>query len=108
LYDAENVADTPVRLAVVKKNAAVLRKLVNDLHAIKTPLGEIPELIIDAEAGGIHAQRCLSAICPGIVQYLRNTLYRSGRHLPSRLVVTAWHIRQKSKRIRGMFTRSSE
>jgi len=50
LYDSLNLPRPDVRLAVVKKNAAVLRKLVHDLQSIKTDLGEIPTLIIDDEA----------------------------------------------------------
>ena len=50
LYDESNVYRPDIRIAVVKKNSAVLKKLVKDLKAIKTGLGEIPTLIIDDEA----------------------------------------------------------
>lgn len=50
LHDPVNLFGTDIRLAVVKKNSAVLRKLVKDLKAIRANLGEIPALIIDDEA----------------------------------------------------------
>lgn len=50
LYDPENLFESSVRIAVVKKNSAVLRKLVADLSNIHAKLGEIPTLIIDDEA----------------------------------------------------------
>jgi len=50
LFDEANLFGTDVRIAVVKKNKAVLTKLVEDLKRIHTDLGEIPTLIIDDEA----------------------------------------------------------
>ena len=50
LYHKLNVYRPDIRIAVVKKNATVLRKLVRDLQSTKTDLGEIPALIIDDEA----------------------------------------------------------
>lgn len=50
LYHELNVYRPDIRIAVVKKNATVLKKLVRDLQATKTDLGEIPALIIDDEA----------------------------------------------------------
>lgn len=50
LYDPQNLYRPDIRIAVVKKNSAVLRKLVHDLQSTKTDLGEIPTLIIDDEA----------------------------------------------------------
>ncbi|WP_166844725.1 Z1 domain-containing protein [Isoptericola sp. BMS4] len=50
LYDPTNLFGTDIRLAVVKKNSSVLKKLVKDLKAIKADLREIPALIIDDEA----------------------------------------------------------
>lgn len=50
LYDPQNLYRPDIRVAVVKKNSAVLKKLVKDLQSIKTDLGEIPTLIIDDEA----------------------------------------------------------
>ena len=45
-----NLHGTDIRLAVVKKNSSVLKKIVKDLKAIRANLGEIPTLIIDDEA----------------------------------------------------------
>lgn len=45
-----NLYSSNVRLAVVKKNSSVLKKLVEDLQRIPTPLDQIPALIIDDEA----------------------------------------------------------
>ncbi|OBB45418.1 Z1 domain-containing protein [Mycobacterium sp. 852002-51961_SCH5331710] len=50
LYDPQNLYRPDIRVAVVKKNSRVLRKLVQDLQSTKTDLGEIPTLIIDDEA----------------------------------------------------------
>ncbi|MET8651007.1 Z1 domain-containing protein [Nocardia aurea] len=50
LYDPRNLHRASARLMVVKKNKAVLTKLVKDLRKIKTPLAEIPVLIIDDES----------------------------------------------------------
>lgn len=63
LYDAVNLYGTDVRIAVVKKNKAVLTKLVDDLKRIHTDLGEIPTLIIDDEAdqASVNTVRKLSS-----------------------------------------------
>lgn len=50
LYDPQNLYRPDIRVAVVKKNSAVLKKLVHDLQSTKTDLGEIPTLLIDDEA----------------------------------------------------------
>jgi hypothetical protein len=50
LFDDQNLHRASARLMVVKKNKSVLTKLVKDLNKIKTPLSEIPVLIIDDEA----------------------------------------------------------
>ncbi|MFE6098426.1 Z1 domain-containing protein [Streptomyces laurentii] len=50
LYDPRNLHRAAARLMVVKKNKTVLTKLVNDLRKIKTPLSEIPVLIVDDES----------------------------------------------------------
>ncbi|MET8426161.1 Z1 domain-containing protein [Nocardia sp. NPDC004860] len=50
LYDARNLHRSAARLMVVKKNKSVLGKLVKDLKKIRTPLSEIPVLIIDDES----------------------------------------------------------
>lgn len=50
LYDPVNLFRSDVRIAVVKKNSTVLKRLVDDLAEIRADLGEIPTLIIDDEA----------------------------------------------------------
>ncbi|MCF3122519.1 Z1 domain-containing protein [Streptomyces arenae] len=50
LHDPRNLHRSSARLMVVKKNKSVLTKLVKDLNKIKTPLSEIPVLIIDDES----------------------------------------------------------
>ncbi|WP_329387287.1 Z1 domain-containing protein [Streptomyces sp. NBC_01716] len=50
LHDPRNLHRSSARLMVVKKNKSVLGKLVKDLNKIKTPLSEIPVLIIDDES----------------------------------------------------------
>lgn len=50
LFDPENLYASDARLAIVKKNASVLRRLVRDLKSIRSHLGEIPTLIIDDES----------------------------------------------------------
>ena len=50
LYDPVNLFSCDARLAIVKKNSMVLKKLVDDLEAITARLTEIPVLIIDDES----------------------------------------------------------
>lgn len=50
LNDPVNLYSCNARVAIVKKNHTVLQKLVRDLKKAKTPLGEIPTLIIDDES----------------------------------------------------------
>ncbi|MFJ3665956.1 Z1 domain-containing protein [Streptomyces sp. NPDC090106] len=50
LYDPANLHHTAARILVVKKNKAVLTKLVKDLKQIHGLLGELPALIIDDES----------------------------------------------------------
>ncbi|WP_128428743.1 Z1 domain-containing protein [Streptomyces cyaneus] len=50
LYHPQNLHRSSARLMVVKKNKSVLTKLVQDLNKIKTPLSEIPVLIVDDES----------------------------------------------------------
>jgi hypothetical protein avisC_05682 len=50
VWHPDNIHGTDARIAVVKKNKTVLKKLVDDLRRIKAPLSEIPALIIDDEA----------------------------------------------------------
>ncbi|MFD8568240.1 Z1 domain-containing protein [Streptomyces sp. NPDC059639] len=50
LHDPANLHHTAARVMVVKKNKAVLSKLVKDLKQIKALLGELPTLIIDDES----------------------------------------------------------
>ncbi|MFD6417927.1 Z1 domain-containing protein [Streptomyces sp. NPDC060194] len=50
LYDAANLHRSAARLMVVKKNKAVLTKLVKDLKQVRGILGELPVLIIDDES----------------------------------------------------------
>ena len=50
LYHPDNLFSARARLAVVKKNATVLRKLVRNIKANKSAFAEIPVLIIDDES----------------------------------------------------------
>lgn len=50
LFDEGNLFASDARLAVVKKNSSVLRRLTRDLKSIRSHLGEIPTLIIDDES----------------------------------------------------------
>ncbi|MEV6231041.1 Z1 domain-containing protein [Saccharopolyspora shandongensis] len=51
-FELENLLPADAKVAIVKKNATVLKKLALDLHRIKkkTNLAEIPTLIIDDES----------------------------------------------------------
>jgi hypothetical protein len=46
----QNLRRVPARIAVIKKNATVLSRLVTDLKKITARLGDIPTLIIDDES----------------------------------------------------------
>lgn len=50
LNAAVNLHRAPTRIAIVKKNKAVLKKLVSDLKRITAKLADIPVLIIDDES----------------------------------------------------------
>ena len=50
LYHPDNLHLLPVKLLVVKKNSAVLKKLAGDLSKLKTKLAELPALVIDDES----------------------------------------------------------
>ncbi|MGW7447634.1 Z1 domain-containing protein [Kitasatospora sp. NPDC054795] len=50
LHDPTNLHHAAARIMVVKKNKAVLTKLVKDLKQIRGILGELPTLIIDDES----------------------------------------------------------
>jgi hypothetical protein len=50
LFAPENLFPCGARLAVVKKNSTVLKRLVSDLKRVRKQLGEIPTLIIDDES----------------------------------------------------------
>ncbi|WP_072804246.1 Z1 domain-containing protein [Rhodococcoides yunnanense] len=50
LNDPVNLFSSNVRIAIVKKNSTVLKKLVEDLQRVPTELDQIPALIIDDEA----------------------------------------------------------
>ncbi len=50
LMDPTNLYPSNVRVAVVKKNSTVLKKLVADMRKIPTPHDQIPALIVDDEA----------------------------------------------------------
>jgi hypothetical protein len=50
LYEADNLFPCGARLAVVKKNSTVLKRLVSDLKKVRKQLGEIPTLIVDDES----------------------------------------------------------
>lgn len=50
LHDRTNLDRAAARLAIVKKNANVLKRLVRDLKRIPSNLAEIPALIIDDES----------------------------------------------------------
>lgn len=59
IYHPDNLWDTPVRLVVIKKNAAVLRKLIKDLKQIRGNTQDYPALIVDDEAdqAGINTKK---------------------------------------------------
>lgn len=50
LFAPGNLFPCGARLAVVKKNSTVLKRLVSDLKRVRKQLGEIPTLIIDDES----------------------------------------------------------
>lgn len=50
LFAKENLYASNARLAVIKKNAFVLRDLVTNLSSISSLLGQIPTLIVDDES----------------------------------------------------------
>jgi hypothetical protein len=49
-YDPDNLKHAPTRLVVMKKNSAILKKLIHDLTSIRARLADIPTLVIDDES----------------------------------------------------------
>lgn len=66
----DNLAASPVRLMVVKRNSAVLRKLLDDLKAVPA-LHEVPTLVIDSETAAV------GGIVDRLVGLLLDTLPRA-------------------------------
>lgn len=79
LFDPENLFRTGARLAIVKKNATVLRKLVNDITANKKAFAEVPVLIIDDESD----QASVNTVDPEKVRSAR----RSGEAIADRKAI---------------------
>lgn len=50
VWDPENLYATDIRIAVIKKNKIVMKRLVDDIQRIHARADEIPVLIIDDEA----------------------------------------------------------
>lgn len=75
LNDPTNLSGAAVRLVVVKKNRAVLRKLRYDLLAIRTPLDEIPALVVDSEAGTAQPGSALNSYVAALLDALPRAQY---------------------------------
>lgn len=62
LHHPDNLPRVNVRLAIMKKNSSVLKKLAADLAKIRTRLEDVPTLIIDDEAdqASINTKRAKS------------------------------------------------
>jgi hypothetical protein len=71
--DPVNLFSSDVRIAVVKKNQATLKKLLADLTAARADLGEIPTLIIDDEAD----QASVNTINPNRQQFVEEEKKRT-------------------------------
>ncbi|MFG3342373.1 Z1 domain-containing protein [Glycomyces sp. NPDC048151] len=50
LYEPVNLHSSAARIAIVKKNSTVLKRLVTDLKQVKSLLADLPVLIIDDES----------------------------------------------------------
>lgn len=50
LYERDNLFPTPVRIAVIKKNSAVMNHLLRAMKANRQSMDEVPTLIIDDES----------------------------------------------------------
>lgn len=79
LFDPSNLFRSAARLAVVKKNAAVLRKLVTDIKANRNAFAEIPVLIIDDESD----QASVNTVDPEKVERAR----QEGREIKERRAI---------------------
>ena len=63
LFSEENLFRADARIAIVKKNSTVLKKLVSDIRANENEFKEIPVLIIDDEAD----QASVNTVNPALV-----------------------------------------
>jgi hypothetical protein len=75
LNTPENLRSCAVRLIVVKKNVSVLRKLLNDLRAIYTPLDEIPTLILDMDTKSAPLSGALDKAVARVIELLPRAQY---------------------------------
>lgn len=73
LNDPRNLDEALPRVLVVKKNASILRRLIGDLQRIRTPLEEVPTLILDTA----DAKALQGGAIENLTESLRKTLPRS-------------------------------
>jgi hypothetical protein len=70
-WEAENCLSSRARIAVIKKNSAVLQRIIHDLeylkkNAIGSPIDQIPALIIDDESdqAGVNTKKQKEGVSP--------------------------------------------
>ena len=72
---SRSLESASVRLMIVKKNVSVLRRLITDLLAIRTPLAEIPTLIVDAEPSSWTGETGLNRVTSRLFSILPRAQY---------------------------------
>lgn len=77
LNDDRNLAQSGTRLMVVKKNLTLIKRLVNDLKKISTPLDEIPAIIVDmdADSTSFSERRALGSALEKMIDILPRAQY---------------------------------
>jgi hypothetical protein len=73
LHDTNNLKDATARLLVIKRHAPTIRKFINDMNKIQTPLTEIPALIVDADGSALTKGGAMEKL----IAELKNALPRA-------------------------------
>ncbi|MFB9931832.1 Z1 domain-containing protein [Amycolatopsis halotolerans] len=82
LNSPENLNSTAVRLLVIKKNAAVLRKLNADLNAAALLLTEVPTLVVDLDTDIAQPGSAVDRHVRRLLHTLPNAQYVAYTHSP--------------------------
>ncbi|WP_133733813.1 hypothetical protein [Nocardia ignorata] len=88
LNSPENLSGAPTRLLVIKKNRAVLRKVIKDLRAGLSPSEEVPALVVDLDTDAAQPHSALDNYVTALLNALPRAQYVAYTASPFRDVST--------------------